>query len=89
MSDFNTKLDEIIGLLNARMPQPKTINEAKSRVAMCHEAKQAITSLTKELVAEAKPEPTKYEKYNSDCLEGFNIATNEFERNILKALEEL
>ena len=50
--------------------------------------KRAIKKLIKELVAEAKPEPTKYEKYNSDCLEGFNIATDEFEQNLLKALEE-
>ena len=51
--------------------------------------KRAIKKLIKELVAEAKPEPTKYEKYNSDCLEGFNIATDKFEQNLLKALEEV
>lgn len=50
--------------------------------------KQALTSLIKELVAEAKPEATKYEKYNSDCLEGFNIATDQYEQNLLKALED-
>ena len=52
MTNYNERLDEILALLNAQMPQPKTINEAKARVAMCHKAKQAITSLIKELVAE-------------------------------------
>lgn len=50
--------------------------------------KQALTSLIKELVAEAKPGPDRYVKYNSDCLEGYNLAIDEFEKNLLKALEE-
>lgn len=61
------------------------------------EAKQAITSLTKELVAEAKPEnlpifgsqneagdvsPSDYEAA------GYNQAIKQFEQNLIKALEE-
>jgi hypothetical protein len=80
MTNYNQRLDEIL-------------NSDGGVLHCCgdyqEEAKQAIISLIKELVAEAKPEPTKYEKYNSDCLEGFNIATDEFEQNLLKALETL
>lgn len=51
--------------------------------------KQALTSLIKELVAEAKPSPDRYVNYNSDCLEGYNLAIKDFEQNLLKALEEV
>ena len=57
------------------------------------EAKQAITSLTKELVAEAKPR--KYQKEDFKGSEpdrrkkAFNRAIDQFEQNLLKALEEL
>jgi hypothetical protein len=78
MTNYNERLDEILD------------NHAQEfKAGHLGKVKQAITSLIKELVAEAKPEPTKYEKYNSDCLEGFNIATDEFEQNLLKALEEV
>lgn len=58
-----------------------------------HEAKQAITSLIKELVAEAKPTMAVI----SDSEMGIdrarksaaNLAINEFEQNLLKALEEV
>ena len=61
------------------------------------EAKQAITSLIKELVAEAKP--GKYSSGESilnvdgigevDGYEGYNQAIDQFEQNLLKALEEV
>ena len=55
--------------------------------------KQAITSLFKELVAEAKPEEYEY-YYASDPVKkgrkmGYNEAIREFEQNLLKALEEV
>jgi len=77
MTNYNERLDKILSDHGAEQGE------------FHYSLKQAITSLIKELVAEAKPEPTKYEKYNSDCLEGFNIATDEFEQNLLKALEEV
>ena len=77
MTNYNERLDKILSDHGAEQGE------------FHYSLKQAITSLTKELVAEAKPEPTKYEKYNSDCLEGFNIATDKFEQNLLKALEEV
>lgn len=52
-----------------------------------------ITSLTKELVAEAKPK--EYEDYSASspvetCLRmGYNEAVREFEQNLLKTLEEV
>ena len=58
---------------------------------------QAITSLIKELVADAKP--GKYSSGESilnvdgigevDGYEGYNQAIDQFEQNLLKALEEL
>jgi len=75
MTNYNERLDKILSDHGAEQGE------------FHYSLKQAITSLIKELVTEAKPEPTKYEKYNSDCLEGFNIATDEFEQNLLKALE--
>ena len=67
--------------------------------------KQAITSLTKELVAEAKPDDflpkghhpdacLNHVRYTSACCgcqkqRARNYAIDEFEQNLLKALEEL
>ena len=60
--------------------------EVKSMVD--DKTKQAITSLTKELVAEAKPlyyaSPDK-----SEYQDGFNTCIRLFEHNLLKALEEV
>ena len=57
-------------------------------------AKQAITSLIKELVAEAKPskkhigdEVAENRSYTGERL--FNATIDEFEQNLLKALEQL
>ena len=52
--------------------------------------KQAITSLIKELVAEAKPGYKPISKYAASIYnQGFNQAVDEFEQNLLKALEEV
>ena len=54
--------------------------------------KQALTSLTKELVAEAKP-GKKPQFFCQGCDKseerGYNRAIDEFEQNLLKALEEV
>ena len=42
MTDNTQELDEIIALLGAKIPQPKTMNEATARVAMLQGTKQAI-----------------------------------------------
>ena len=58
------------------------------------EAKQALTSLTKELVAEAKPskkhvgdEVAENRSYTGERL--FNATIDEYHTNLLKALEEV
>ena len=57
-------------------------------------AKQAITSLIKKLVAEAKPEKhihhDAYSKPFEDAQDiAYNAAVDQFEQNLLKALEEV
>lgn len=42
LTDSTQELDEIFALLDSRMPQPKTMNEATARVSMLRETKQAI-----------------------------------------------
>lgn len=71
MTNFNEKLDDVVSLIGVPLPIEQAIH-AKA------EAKQAIASLTKELVAEAKPED-----YCMDC-----TGVMQFEQNLLKALEE-
>ena len=57
------------------------------------EAKQALISLIKELVAEAKPSkrlPDDSPTADEDLVNyGYNQAINQFEQNLLKALEEV
>ena len=69
--------------------------EARDRAYV--EAKQAITSLIKELVAEAKPAkeigaPVGEYETGGECsayADGSNEAAEQFEQNLLKALEEV
>lgn len=49
-------------------------------------AKQSLTSLIKDLVAEAQPDFDNMDNYNRSFLEAMFKA---FERNLLKALEEI
>ncbi len=42
MTDSTQEIDEILALLDARMPQPKTMNEYTARVAMLRGAKRAL-----------------------------------------------
>ena len=55
--------------------------------------KQAITSLMKELVAEAKPEPIR-QQYDGGTMaagyrDGYNQAIVDYRQNLLKELEEV
>lgn len=56
------------------------------------EAKQALTSLIKELVAEAKPEKQNTENmgdtFKVNWARGYNLSADQFEQNLLKKLEE-
>ena len=102
MTNYNGRLDEILAnlvnqiaaneqrLLNGNATREETI-DSDSDATM--RAKQAITSLIKELVAEAKPARAVI----SDDEMGIdrarksaaNSAIDQFEQNLLKVLEEL
>ena len=104
MTNYNERRDEIFKTLNNKAREVRAscternnwegYNPAYERLE--DEAKQAITSLTKEMVAEAKP--GKYSSGESilnvdgigevDGYEGYNQAIDQFEQNLLKALEE-
>ena len=81
MTNYNERLDDVLTELRSG-----TIN-------FDDKAKQAITSLIKELVAEVKPEQQKIENmgdtFKVDWARGYNVATDRFEQNLLKALEEV
>lgn len=93
MTNYNERFDELLYRLynNAYIEsnKPVLLNE---NVVHITNAKQAITSLMKELVTEAKPE--EYDDYYAtNPVEkgrkmGYNEAAREFEQNLLKALEE-
>ena len=87
MTNYNERLDDVLDFVENYGVSASTegFDKTDSRAKL----KQAITSLTKELVAEAKPSPDRYVNYNSDCLEGYNLAIKDFEQNLLKALEEV
>jgi len=83
MTNYNERLDEIFHDLYLAGWNDKLLDDSPTAVPSENqekrEAKQAITSLIKELVAEAKPKEMDsfYEKPIVD----------EFEQNLLKALE--
>ena len=101
MTNYNERLDKILSDHGAEQGE------------FHYSLKQAITSLTKELVAEAKPEKreliepvtgkpvSRGDKVTFDVEadprgslifvqnNGYNMALNQFEQNLLKGLEEL
>ena len=81
MTNYNERLDEVL--------QGELVcisNDPQAYVAGIEDTKQAITSLTKELVAEAKPAHVHGTTVSSGQ---FNRGVSEFEQNLLKALEEV
>ena len=87
MTNYNKRLVEITSDLWVKYGRPGTMDE------FVPEAKQAITSLIKELVAEAKPEKKSTEDYGSweegHRNAGWNNCLEQYEQNLLKALEEV
>lgn len=87
MTNYNERLDKILANLGERyiMVEHRLVHRGmpvqSGKDIETTKAKQAITSLIKELVAEAKPKEVDsfYEKPIVD----------EFEQNLLKALEEV
>lgn len=88
MTNYNKRLVEILDIFHNKMMALETItnpcDEPSDEIDRTFdEAKQAITSLNKELVAEAKPDRV-YKPHTNPI---YNSAVYEFEQNLLKALE--
>ena len=91
MTNYNERLYKIIRKLCHDFENRK-VDSLQAQV----DTKAAITSLIKELVAEAKPEkrtPDYYsdsiDLYSRQCAaNSWNKAIDQFEQNLLKALEE-
>lgn len=80
MTNYNERLtDELVKL------QGRAIKDWESDLAT---AKQALTSLIKELVAEAKPRSERGEIDMTEPGYGAYVTVEKFEQNLLKALEE-
>ena len=98
MTNYNERLGKILDYLGERhiMVEHRLVHlgmpEENGKNIETREAKQLITSLIKELVAEAKPE--EYEDYYAnDPIErgrkiSYDEAVREFEQNLLKELED-
>lgn len=88
MTNYNERLDEILADWEYEVTgTPKHWDKTTDRLAIDTKAKQAITSLIKELVAEAKP---KYQAFTRDMVSRGEVkqTIDQFEQNLLKALEE-
>ena len=100
MTNYNERLDEVLFCLTDQSAwdlmgiTQEQANELSRQLDHDRaEAKQALTSLIKELVAEAKPESRElgadeFQLTNS-MNNGYNHAINEFEQNLFKELEEV
>ena len=91
MTDYNERLDETVERIRRGMQRELGGTSPHLEAGYTRdEAKQANTSLMKELVAEAKPSYKPISKYAASIYnQGFNQAVDEFEQNLLKALEEV
>lgn len=89
MTNYNERLDEILKVYF----WPDDVGESETLQATHDAAKQAITSLIKELVAEAKPTNSVTQRGSvtvyGDLSERDLKIINQFEQNLLKALEEV
>lgn len=83
MTNYNERLDEI--LHTAKVNWKTSPDEIFDKGVTAY-AKQALTSLIKELVAEAKPAHVHGTTVSSGQ---FNRGVSEFEQNLLKELEEV
>ena len=106
MTNYNERLDEILCKLTTGHTRKELLSlpeedtgldefEVKEELEAVDNAKATLTSLTKELVAEAKPyRETIIDKWNKDRVDevkATNAAMNAwadiYEQNLLKALE--
>ena len=101
MTNYNERIDKILNKFvegcDCRIDEGQAYLHLSEFAA--DEAKQAITSLIKELVAEAKPSEKTDTRgatqnpnnafYHTKKAQGYNEAIDQFEQNLLKELEEL
>ena len=96
MTNYNERLDEQLNYLmeySYKYGRCEIPSSEDPPLIVARQAKQAITSLIKELVAEAKPERKSTEDYGSwedgHRNAGWNKCLDQFEQNLLKELEEV
>ena len=94
MTNYSERLDELLLTTLREMSRELEAYGYLDSKNYLPEKREAITSLIKELVAEAKPrkkhvgdEVAENRSYTGERL--FNAAVYEFEQNLLKALEQL
>ena len=95
MTNYNERLDETVERIRRGMHRELGSTSPHLEAGYTRdEAKQAINSLTKELVAEAKPskkhigdEVAENRSYTGERL--FNATIDEYHTSLLKALEEV
>ena len=75
MTNYNERLDEVLASHGAEEGE------------FTESLKQAITSLNKELVAEAKPGRADTQIWRENPDDAGDMAIDQFEQNLLKALE--
>ena len=91
MTNYNERLDEVLSGLSGKSFDAAFNNPDDYMVVLLRsgaDAKQALTSLIKELVARAKPEVKAHPLGPvtiADCQRGLD----HYEANLLKALEEV
>jgi hypothetical protein len=88
MTNYNQRLDEILDIFHNKMLALETITDPRDEPSdeidrTFDDAKQALTSLIKEMVVEAKP------GYDAVKNSERDKAIDQFEQNLLKALETL
>ena len=103
MTNYNERLDEILDNVLIGMyctnPDGDFVPLYDGKNVLRDGAKQALTSLIKELVAEAKPSYKTDTRgatqnpnnafYHTKKAQGYNEAIEDYEQNLLKALEEV
>ena len=98
MTNYNERLDELLLTTLREMSRELEAYGYLDSKNYLPEKREAITSLMKELVAEAKP--AKKDQLAQSTLDdesrcrfyrygGYNFALDQFERNLLKELEEV
>lgn len=87
MTNYNERLDELLLTTLREMSRELEAYGYLDSKNYLPEKREAVTSLIKELVAEAKPKNNWLE--GSDLFYGQDEGVGEFEQNLLKALEEV